>query len=277
MRKLILGTGMGLPLSIEEQIPLIKRAGFDGLFLDCCDAQKIASYASLARAEGLLVQSVHAPFGHVNLMWEGTDEEAEGEIAAQIQCLEACARAEIPLVVMHAYIGFERHDPTELGAMRYDRLYTAAERLGVKIAMENTEGEEYLEYLFRAFPDRKSVGFCIDTGHEMCYNESRDLIGKYGYRLFSTHLNDNLRRTGDVITWHDDSHLLPFDGKGDWEGIARRLHLAGYEGPLTFELTTKNKPNRSTHDIYAHLSPSEYLTLAHAHAVRFGELFDSLS
>ena len=191
MRKLVVGTGMGLPLSTEEEIRLIKRVGFDGVFLDGNEKADTVAEAKLARSEGLLVQSVHAPFGHVHHMWEGTNEEAEAEIAAQIRCLEKCARAEVPLVVMHAYIGFERHDPTEIGAVRYDRLYREAERLGIQIAMENTEGEEYLEYLFRAFPDRRSVGFCIDTGHEMCYNESRDLIGKYGYRLFSTHLNDN--------------------------------------------------------------------------------------
>jgi len=119
-----------------------------------------------------------------------------------------------------------------------------------------------------------AAGFCIDTGHEMCYNRSEDMIGKYGRngKLFCTHLNDNLGITGPEIFWHDDAHLLPFDGIADWEGIVRRLKSVEYDGILTLELTTVNKPGRNTHDRYASLSPLEFLTLARGKGLRISDM-----
>ena len=166
----------------------------------------------------------------------------------------------------------ERCTPTTLGLRRYEKIFTAAENLGVTVALENTEGEIYVEALMREFGSSDRVRFCIDTGHEMCYNASRDLIGKYADKLICTHLNDNMGQTGDSITWLDDSHLLPFDGVGNWQGIADRLNKAGYKGDLTFELTSRNKPERNTHDIYAGLDFRGFTALALEKAKRFREL-----
>ena len=209
----------------------------------------------------------------MNRMWE---PGAEGEDAADelCACLEDCAKNDIPIMVAHAFIGFDTHDPNPWGVERFGRVAEHAKALGVKLALENTEGEEYLELLMETLRDNPAVGFCIDTGHEMCYNRSRDLITKYGDRLIATHLNDNMGITDENnITWLDDAHLLPFDGIADWAGIARRLQGCGYTGELTFELTSKNKPERNTHDGYAAWSFEEYLAQAYDRAVRFASLF----
>ena len=96
--------------------------------------------------------------------------------------------------------------------------------------------------------------------------------GRYPGRLLCTHINDNLgiRDWGGSITWHDDLHLLPFDGIGDWEGIAARLK--DFDGPLTFELGVFPKPNRHENDKYVRLSPEEYLAEAYARACRVAVL-----
>lgn len=274
MRKLILGTGMGFSdLSGLEQIPLIKKAGWDGVFTDWCEEDGNRALRAAIDREGLIYQSVHAPFKYCGKMWE-EGEEGELEVARQIRCLRDCASVDVNLVVLHTIIGFDKFTPNELGIQRFGRIFDAAKQYGVTVALENTEGEVYLEALMNAYRDHPAVGFCIDTGHEMCYNESRDMITKYGDRLVSTHINDNMRVTGDHITWHDDAHLLPFDGLADWEGVARRLKAVGYKGPLTFELTVKNKPNRNTHDRYAHLDFDGFVSLALERARRFGEMMD---
>jgi len=146
-------------------------------------------------------------------------------------------------------------------------------KVGVTCAFENTEGEKYLEKIKEHLWDHKALGFCIDTGHEMCYNRSNDMIGKYGDKLIATHLNDNLGITGEEITWIDDAHLMPFDGKADWQGIADRIKKAGCPDILTFELTTRSKPGRNTHDIYASLDIDGFLNLAHEKALKFVSLF----
>lgn len=274
MRKLVLGTGMGFSeLSELEQIPLIKKAGWDGVFTNWCEEDGNRSFRAAIDREGLIYQSVHAPFKYCGKMWE-EGEDGDAEVERQIRCLRDCAAVDVNLVVMHTIIGFDKFTPNELGVERFGKIFDAAKQYGVTVALENTEGEVYLEALMKAYRDHPSVRFCIDTGHEMCYNESRDMITKYGDRLVCTHINDNMKVTGDHITWHDDAHLLPFDGLADWEGVARRLKAVGYEGPLTFELTVKNKPNRNTHDIYAHLDFEGYVALALERARRFGEMMD---
>ena len=153
---------------------------------------------------------------------------------------------------MHAIIGMKKNSPNELGVERFYGIVKEAEKLGVKIALENTEGESYLETLSNAFKDNENVGFCVDTGHEMCYNHSKDVIAKYGKngKLIATHLNDNMGMTGNEINWFDDSHMMPFDGTADWDNIADRLIKYELKGHLTFEILAKNRPGRHTHDIY---------------------------
>ena len=272
MRPLILGLGVGFPISPEEELLTAKRVGFDGVFTGWSECGSLTEITRIIRREGMRYQSVHAPFGNVHKLWEEGDA-GEEELKMQIECLEDCARAEVPIAVMHAIIGFDRHAPNALGSERFGRIFRRAGELGISVAVENTEGEEYLERLLCDHTD-PHVGFCIDTGHELCYNEGRDMIGKYASRLIATHLNDNLGVTGEEITWHDDAHLLPFDGVADWTGIAARLKKAGYAGELTTELIIKNKPNRHTHDKYAALSPEEYLKAACERLLRLRTLLD---
>ena len=159
---------------------------------------------------------------------------------------------------------------------RFVRLAREAETLGVRLAVENTEGEEYLAAVMDACRDIPAVGFCWDTGHEMCYNHSRDMTALYGDRLIATHLNDNLgiHDFDGEITYIDDLHLLPFDGIGDWDGIARRLNECGFSEPLTFELNTLSKPNRHENDGYAALPLEQYLALAYGRACRVATLVE---
>ena len=67
-----------------------------------------------------------------------------------------------------------------------------AAEYGIQIAFENTEGQEFLFALMAHFKGNDTVGFCWDSGHEMCYNHSSNLLDELGDRLIVTHLNDNL-------------------------------------------------------------------------------------
>jgi len=260
-------------ISQFDIVPLVKQAGFDGAFIDATSPEiDVIAIADRMRENGLVLQSVHAPFTRVHLLWE-EGEEGEQALAEQIACLETAHKAGAPIVICHVFIGFGEEHPTDVGAERFSRLLDRAQELGMRIAFENTEGEKYLEHLRERLWEHPAAGFCIDTGHEMCYNHSRDLIGKYGDKLIATHLNDNMGITGPEIFWHDDAHLFPFDGIADWQGIADRIKKTGFDGFLTFELTTQNKPGRTTHDIYAHLDVSGVLSLAHEKAMRFASLF----
>ena len=271
MRRLILGTGLGFNTPHTEQIRVMAEVGWDGFFTPWNETEGNSAFAALAGELGLVYQSVHAPFNKADVLWE-EGEAGEAECDRMIACTEECARCEVPIVVMHTIIGMDKCTPTELGLIRFGRIFDRAAALGVTVALENTEGEIYLDRLLDRYSGHPAVGFCIDTGHEMCYNGRRDLIGKHGRHLVATHLNDNLGQTGGHVTFLDDSHLMPFDGVADWQKVAERLTAAGYAGHLTFELTRASKPGRCANDRYKDMSLKEYIEEALTCAKKFADM-----
>ena len=274
--KWLLGMGMGFgrgDVPAAERLEYIASAGFDATFCGWDPDKGLSDTARLIRKSGLILQSVHAPFNTVDRMWKrGT---AGDEVLNMLcRCLDDCAEYGAPVMVSHVWIGFGRQRPTKIGVERFARLLDHAAACGVRVAFENTEGEKYLELIRNELFSHSAAGFCIDTGHEMCYNHSEDMISKYGAdgKLIATHINDNLGITGNSITWLDDAHLLPFDGVGDWQGVADRLSAVGYEGILMSELTVKSKPDRHTHDIYADLDCEGFVRLAYERMSRLAKL-----
>ena len=271
-QKLCLGVG-GFGISTEEQIKLFAATGFDAFFTGWHYGAPIAEWKKIGDECGLIYQSLHAPFDKAAVMWtEG--EKADAAVEELCACVRACAENGIPVMVAHAFIGFKDHAPNEHGIRNYGRVADEAARLGVTLALENTEGEEYLAALMDAFKDRTEVKFCWDTGHELCYNHGKDMTALYGDRLAATHLNDNLgisRFDGETY-WTDDLHLLPFDGITDWQSVASRLEACGFDGILTFELNTKSKPNRHENDCYAAMPVEQYIAEVYKRACRVAAL-----
>ena len=271
--KLCMGLSAQFGILDVEQIRMLKEIGFDGFFSGWHPGYDVGELRRVADETGMIFQSIHAPFVKMADMWEQTDV-TETAVAELIDCLRDCARYDVPIMVTHAFIGFEKHEPTKFGLENFARVVAEAERLGVKVAFENTEGEEYLAALMERFKDSEAVGFCWDTGHEMCYNHSKDMLALYGDKLLCTHLNDNLgiRDFAGKITYIDDLHLLPFDGIADWTGIAARLNRHGFNEMLTFELNTTSKPGRCENDGYARMEIREYFTEVYKRACRVATL-----
>ena len=262
-------------IDVNEQIKLYSDAGFYGFFTEYND--KLSQYRNTAEKCGMYYQSVHAPYVRMCYLWRdcADTEDTRNEL---LRCIDDSADAGVPIVVVHAYIGIgaKKIDvPNVHGISNFSYAVERAVKRGVKIAFENTEGEEFLEMLMTHFKDVPNVGFCWDTGHEMCYNHSEDMMALYGTRLIATHLNDNLgiRDYNGEITFHDDLHLLPFDGIADWNNIASRLKKYGYSGELTFELNLGSKPGRHENDKYRRLTFEEYISEAYARACRVAALY----
>lgn len=267
--KLGINTIGGLGSDELALMETIKDSGFDAFFNCWEDGKDVAPFYKKAKELGLIYQSVHAPFGGCECVWQ---EGERGDLYVDMlcRCADDCARYDIPIFIVHPFIGFHDHTPTPVGVERYLRLIGHAERLGVKAAFENVEGEEYLAAIMGA-TSSASAGFCLDTGHEVCYNRSADRLALYGDRLIATHFNDNLGiRTSDgSITPADDLHLLPFDGVVDWRNVMARIRAHGYGGILTFELKVKGG---AEHAAYQHMTAGEYYAEAYRRATRVASL-----
>lgn len=274
-RKLCLSTNNTFGMPEWEQIKLFKKAGFEGfnVLWGYAMDDMVEKCAVVGKQEGMIFQSIHAPWGMCADMWDETcTDDAEDGVSELCHCLDLCAKYDVPIMVCHVYVGFDvEYIPTDFGIKNYGRVIDHAEKLGVKIAFENTEGGEYLEAILNAYWDRACVGFCWDSGHEMCYNFSENLVEKYGEKLIATHLNDNLgiKDENGRIFWHDDLHLLPYDGMADWKELAHRLNKCGYNDILTFELNNKSKPNRHENDKYDRMPIEEYIAECYIRACRF--------
>ncbi len=250
----------GSGLSIDEHVSLLKRIGWDGFFTGW-SPEKTPKFAAAAERYGMIYQSIHAPFTQVRYLWD------EGELGEQvtkelIECVRDCAAHKVPVMVIHPFIGFGEHEPTEAGLRNFGSIIDEADALGVRLGFENVEGEEYLAAIFDRYAGRPSLGFCFDTGHELCYNRGKDMLALYGHALCHTHFNDNVGVTGKDIFWTDDLHLLMGDGIADWAGIMRRIRETDYDGPLMCELSFSNKPGKNTHDGYAAMGHERFYELA---------------
>ena len=271
--KLCLGTGNYFGADEKTQMKLFRETGFEAFFTgwdgkkDLCDLRKYADEL------GLIFQSVHAPYSRSADLWK-TGPKAEAAVAELLRCVEDTAKAGVDLMICHCWIGFNGCTPTAEGIENYRIIVRRAAELGVRVAFENTEGEEALHTLLEAFRDEPNVGFCWDPGHEQCYNRGQDLLAKYGDRLLGTHINDNLgiRDYGGTITCIDDLHLLPFDGIVDWPDVARRLSRWNADNILTFELTPNSMAGRHENDVYRLLGLEGYVAECYKRACRVAVL-----
>lgn len=248
-------------LSVSEHIDLIANVGWNGCTMKW-NPDLTEKAANAAAKKGLYFQSLHAPFGQVDTMWKPGN--ASDLMKSRILgCLEDCARYDIPVMVIHSFIGFGvPYVPTAVGIENFRQIVEKAEDLGIKLAFENVEGEPYLDAILSEFRDSPFVGFCLDTGHGMCYNHGRDFLAEYGDRLFHTHLNDNLGQRGKDITFLDDLHLPMGDGIADWKEIMQKIRETGYRDMLICELNYSNKPDSHELDRYLAMEMEEFYAYA---------------
>ena len=252
-------------------VKMVKRIGFDAISPVWKTNGDLFEIVQAAKESGLCIQSLHAPFGKAADMWSDDAALYAPAKAELLSALDACVQFNIPVLVVHTWIGFDYiFDAMSLDYKNFDEIVSYAEKYSIKIAFENTEGEEYLFSLMEHFKNNDTVGFCWDSGHEMCYNHSQDLLAKYGDRLIMTHINDNLgiSRFDGKTFWTDDLHLLPFDGIADWDYNIERLKKSQHMDILNFELNINSKPERHENDVYEQMTLEQYFTEAYKRACK---------
>jgi L-ribulose-5-phosphate 3-epimerase len=241
---------------ISAALSAIARAGFASVEVAAIDPHLgksidedgIAAISAALAAAGVAARSVHSPLGGPAL---GTlDEELRSQYETwYLQYLRAAASWGADVVVFHPIpnpaVVLAQDMPT--AALRIpvavrrtlDALVPEAERLGVRLALEN------LPYLAGDFPLRRaeelralvedypaaSVGIVVDVGHAgTLRNDPAAEIRAAGARLYATHLQDV-----DAEQPNDD-HWAPGEGGLDWAAILQALRDVKYSGTWTFEI-----------------------------------------
>lgn len=270
-QKIGISVGNAYPIPTTEVVKIVAQAGFDAISPAWKQGIDLADIVETARDCGLAIQSLHGPFHGAAALWSEDGAVSAPAIAELTEALDDCRKFEIPLMVLHAWIGFEYTQvPNEAGLRNYSLLVDKAQEYGIQIAFENTEGEEFLFALMEHFKGNATVGFCWDSGHEMCYSHSKNLLQVLGDRLIMTHLNDNLgvSRFDGKTFWTDDLHLLPYDGIADWEVLIQRLRESKKLEILNFELNITSKRGRHENDVYAQMPLEQYFAESYKRACR---------
>ena len=116
-----------------------------------------------------------------------------------------------------------------------------------------------MNYLFKKIKS-PNLMFCYDVGHHHIYNKQLGLLKKFGNRLVALHLHDNHMDWHKYYDYTRDLHMIPFDGKIDFEKVCAKLRRLKYNGIVMLELhkTTNGKPQ-----IYEEMDNVEYLKRAY--------------
>ncbi|MEO3946321.1 sugar phosphate isomerase/epimerase family protein [Gorillibacterium sp. CAU 1737] len=221
----------GYELPIKERYQAIKEVGFDGVMLwwsdgfgrDHSGRGDYRNGPQMAREAGLFIENIHAPVQNQNDLWlDNLDGEALAD--CYLQGIADCAEFEISTMVVH--LPDENHPHTAIGLDRIKTMADMAERLGVKVALENLWNLTNLAYVLEQV-DSKRIGFCYDSGHHDHYYPDQDLLSLYGSRLMALHLHDD--------NGSHAQHGLPFDGSIDWSTTMKNIAATNYTGATAIE------------------------------------------
>ena len=217
-------------VTLDELALLYAQNGFEVTFSGIKESDgEMQKTAEAFAKQGILFETLHAPFSHINDIWYDTEggRQMKNELFTSV---DRCIIAGAPILVVHLSSGLTPPPPTDIGRGRFIELVEYAAGKNVKIAFENQRMLGNIGWAFEQFEDADNVGFCWDCGHEYCFTPGRRYMPLFGHRLICTHIQDN---TCEVNL---DRHLIPFDGTIPFDDVARQLRESGYKGSLMLEV-----------------------------------------
>ena len=229
MRKIGINLNAYSGLEDNTSLKTIKDIGFDSFFTGTLDLKSQFKIAETAALNNISYEFVHGPFGHINDIWLdcAAGDEMQNEIS---DCIDACGKTNVPIVVLHLSSGVTPPTITDIGRKRFEKLVNTASKNNVKIAFENQRLLGNLCWALEYF-NTETVGFCWDCGHEKCFAGGLEYMPLWGKRLICTHIHDN------YCNLNEDLHMLPYDGKIDFEICAKHIKQSGYNGTLMLEVS----------------------------------------
>ena len=242
-------TGFNYKIPFYQEISMIRQAGFEVVSLgarpthsgyDTAEGRKIIR--KIIEQNGIQIDSVHAPFPEGDKLFSIDENERLESINQCKLAIDAALEIGGKIVVIHLISygipdGDTKQKMIEQGFGSVKTLTEHAIDKNVKLALENGQKQDYdsvLSQLLIEFSD-VSVGFCYDSGHENVQGACFNILEKFGHRLLTTHLHDNLG---------SDTHLLPYEGNIDWKRFREIVHSINYSGNLLLESDMKNSKFR---------------------------------
>lgn len=244
----------------REHLEEIAAHGFEAVevfatrtHFDYHDAAAIDGLAAWLKDTGLALHGIHAPvsegLGRGNQWGEAISNAVSDTARRQAAVREADAALNIarriPADVFVVHLG----TPVEQGgennrtaAFRsVEEICRLAEPVGIRVALEVivnplSDGASLVEMLERDL-DAPRTGICLDFGHAFLMGDVVDQIEIVAEHLVTTHVHDNGGKK--------DDHLVPFDGRINWDIALMTMQKVGYDGTYLMEIANTGGSTRA--------------------------------
>lgn len=211
-------------------------------------AAAVALGESLA-ATGLTLHAVHAPTttsftagrsGDALSLASADEPRRQQAVAETVMALGVASVVPFSYLVVH--IGVPASEPAAnsraAAARSLETVAEAAAGVGVSLALELIPNPlstaARLVQLLEDDLEIATAGICLDVGHAHIGGDVMDAIETASGHILTTHLHDNGGRR--------DDHLVPGQGRIDWDGVTMAFQKVGYDGAWIFELAPATEP-----------------------------------
>ena len=236
----------------------IKKAGFKNVFIEWYNKDHKLQEAILnyVHEVGLNIIFAHLGYEIANLLWE---DNIAGDCAVNsyINDIRICKKNGIDLVVIHPTFKYKNPGMNEIGLRRINEILDVAKECNVKVAFENIELVEYLEYIIKKL-NNSNLGICFDVGHCHLFSDDKFNIKLFNDKLFVIHLHDNFKEF--------DEHNLPFDGTISWDDAIKKIIDMNYDGDIVIE--------SGYNSYYSNLDLEDYYKLAYNRGMQLKKMFN---
>ncbi len=211
---------------------------------DYHDAAAIARLEEWLRETGLTLHGIHAPV--VDSLsppdtWGTAISNAVSDAARRQTAVREADAAlniarRIPADVFVVHLGtpsVQGGENSRTAAFRsVEQICRLAEPIGIRVALEVipnpiSDGALLVDLLEKDL-DAPRTGICLDFGHAFLMGDVADTIETVAEHLITTHVHDNDGKK--------DLHLVPFEGRINWDIALMTMQKVGYDGTYMMEI-----------------------------------------
>jgi sugar phosphate isomerase/epimerase len=241
----------------REHLAQIAAHGFEAVevfatrtHFDYHDRAAITELGAWLKETGLALHGIHAPitdrldpgdkWGEV--ISNGVSDNARRQVAVQEAAAALNVAREIPVDVFVVHLGtptVQGGENSRAAAFRSaEEICRLAEPIGIRVALEvipnPISDPQSLVTLLERDLDAPRAGICLDFGHAFLMGDV-DAIEAVAEHLITTHVHDNAGKK--------DDHLVPFEGRINWNVALMTMQKVGYDGTYLMELANTGSPD----------------------------------
>jgi len=216
---------------------------------DYHDPAAIAQLAEWLKETGLALHGIHAPIAESMAAGDrwgaaisiGVSDNARRQAAVKEMdaALNIARQIETSAFVVHLGTPtVQGGENSRTAAFRsIEEICRLAEPVGVAVALEVipnpiSDGDSLVTMIERDLEGNAVI--CLDFGHAFLMGDVPDTIESVAEHLATTHVHDNKGKT--------DDHLVPFEGRINWDVALMTMQKVGYDGTYLMELANTGDP-----------------------------------